>query len=152
VYKGPLKRRGGTASENGDLQIFLFDHALLMVKSKVVNKHEQLKVFRRVSSEWRCCSLALIVLFPPLYATLRFSSWNSQPPNLQPISQSHSNCSLSPHLKKTLRGPRGRVRVSSGAALMGQIWAQRHRPPPFYGRIRKRAGTSLRFLTWGKRG
>ncbi|KAG8747762.1 RHO1 GDP-GTP exchange protein 2, partial [Ceratobasidium sp. 428] len=47
VYKGPLKRRGGAANENGDLQIFLFDHALLMVKSKMVNKHEQLKVFRR---------------------------------------------------------------------------------------------------------
>ena len=49
MYKGPLKRRGGTTNENGDLQIFLFDHALLMVKSKMVNKHEQLKVFRRVS-------------------------------------------------------------------------------------------------------
>ncbi|CUA74621.1 Rho1 guanine nucleotide exchange factor 1 [Schizosaccharomyces pombe 972h-] [Rhizoctonia solani] len=47
VYKGPLKRRGGTANENGDLQIFLFDHALLIVKSKMVNKHEQLKVFKR---------------------------------------------------------------------------------------------------------
>ncbi|CAE6403655.1 unnamed protein product [Rhizoctonia solani] len=47
VYKGPLKRRGGAASENGDLQVFLFDHALLMVKSKVVNKHEQLKVYKR---------------------------------------------------------------------------------------------------------
>ncbi|CAE6461849.1 unnamed protein product [Rhizoctonia solani] len=47
VYKGPLKRRGGAANENGDLQIFLFDHALLIVKSKMVNKHEQLKVFKR---------------------------------------------------------------------------------------------------------
>ncbi|KAJ1306998.1 hypothetical protein OPQ81_007978 [Rhizoctonia solani] len=47
VYKGPLKRRGGTAGENGDLQIFLFDHALLIVKSKMVNKHEQLKVYKR---------------------------------------------------------------------------------------------------------
>ncbi|QRV74343.1 Rho guanine nucleotide exchange factor [Ceratobasidium sp. AG-Ba] len=47
VYKGPLKRRGGAANENGDVQVFLFDHALLMVKSKMVNKHEQLKVFRR---------------------------------------------------------------------------------------------------------
>jgi hypothetical protein len=50
VYKGPLKRRGGSASENGDLQVFLFDHALLMVKSKVVNKHEHLKVYKRVSN------------------------------------------------------------------------------------------------------
>ncbi|CAE7134454.1 unnamed protein product [Rhizoctonia solani] len=47
VYKGALKRRGGTANENGDLQVFLFDHALLIVKSKMVSKHEQLKVFKR---------------------------------------------------------------------------------------------------------
>ncbi|KAG8713192.1 RHO1 GDP-GTP exchange protein 2 [Ceratobasidium sp. 395] len=47
VYKGLLNRRGRAADENGDLQVFLFDHALLMVRSKVVDKHEQLKVFRR---------------------------------------------------------------------------------------------------------
>ncbi|KDQ19199.1 hypothetical protein BOTBODRAFT_171136 [Botryobasidium botryosum FD-172 SS1] len=45
VYKGMLKRRGGNQNENGDLQIFLFDHALLMVKAK--NKQEQYKVFRK---------------------------------------------------------------------------------------------------------
>ncbi|KAG8740547.1 RHO1 GDP-GTP exchange protein 2 [Ceratobasidium sp. 414] len=47
VCKGPLKRWGGAANENGDLQIFLFDHALLMAESRVVDEHEQLKVFRR---------------------------------------------------------------------------------------------------------
>lgn len=45
IYKGPMKRRGGTGAESGDLQLFLFDHALLMVKQKT--KHEQLKVIRR---------------------------------------------------------------------------------------------------------
>ncbi len=49
VYKGPLKHRGGAQGENADLQVFLFDHALLMVKPKLVNKHEQYKVYRKVS-------------------------------------------------------------------------------------------------------
>ena len=47
VYKGSLKKRGGTQSDSGDLQVFLFDHALLMVKQK--SKHEQHKVYRRVN-------------------------------------------------------------------------------------------------------
>ncbi|KAL5531399.1 hypothetical protein ACEPAG_4276 [Sanghuangporus baumii] len=46
IYKGTLKRRGGQG-DNGDLQIFLFDHALLMVKQKDKNKHEMHKVYRR---------------------------------------------------------------------------------------------------------
>ncbi|TDL23883.1 CNH-domain-containing protein [Rickenella mellea] len=46
VYKGNLKRRGGGGQgDSGDLQLFLFDHALLMVKQKA--KHEQYKVYRR---------------------------------------------------------------------------------------------------------
>ena len=49
VYKGPLKCRGGPNAENADLLVFLFDHALLMVKPKWVNKHEQYKVYRKVS-------------------------------------------------------------------------------------------------------
>ncbi|KIJ55760.1 hypothetical protein M422DRAFT_220565 [Sphaerobolus stellatus SS14] len=43
LYKGTLRRRG--QSDNADLQVFLFDHALLMVKQK--GKHEQHKVYRR---------------------------------------------------------------------------------------------------------
>jgi hypothetical protein len=46
VYKGNLSRRGGPASENGNLLVFLFDHALLMVKPKA--KYDQYKVFRKV--------------------------------------------------------------------------------------------------------
>lgn len=45
VYKGSLNRRGG-AGDKEELQVFLFDHALLMVKQKT--KGEQYKVFRRV--------------------------------------------------------------------------------------------------------
>jgi hypothetical protein len=46
VYKGLLKRRGNVQNDSGDLQVFLFDHAVLMVKQKT--KHEQYKVYRRV--------------------------------------------------------------------------------------------------------
>ncbi|GAC92885.1 hypothetical protein PHSY_000443 [Pseudozyma hubeiensis SY62] len=47
VFKGPLKKRGGTQSESAELQVFLFDHALLMCKPKTVNKHELYKVYRK---------------------------------------------------------------------------------------------------------
>ena len=46
VYKGALSKKGGGAGQDaGDLQLYLFDHALLMVKQK--SKHEQYKVYRR---------------------------------------------------------------------------------------------------------
>jgi RHO1 GDP-GTP exchange protein 1/2 len=51
VYKGALNKRGGIQGDAGDLQVYLFDHALLMVKQK--SKHEQFKVYRRVSLP--CC-------------------------------------------------------------------------------------------------
>ncbi|KAN0141547.1 hypothetical protein V8E53_000009 [Lactarius tabidus] len=45
VYKGPLKRRGSSQSDSGELLVFLLDHALLMVKQK--SKADQFKVYRR---------------------------------------------------------------------------------------------------------
>ena len=48
IFKGPLKKRGGTQSESAELQVFLFDHAILMVKQK--SKNEQYKVYRKVRS------------------------------------------------------------------------------------------------------
>ncbi|CAG8539869.1 16968_t:CDS:10, partial [Racocetra fulgida] len=42
IFKGSLKR----SNESSDLQVFLFDHALLMVKVKIVNKVEQYKIYR----------------------------------------------------------------------------------------------------------
>ena len=47
IYKGALKKRGNAQGDSGDLMVFLFDHALLMVKPK--SKVEQYKVYRRVS-------------------------------------------------------------------------------------------------------
>jgi len=46
IYKGTLNKRGGGQGDSGDLMVFLFDHALLMVKPKT--KVEQYKVHRRV--------------------------------------------------------------------------------------------------------
>ncbi|KAI0664258.1 CNH domain-containing protein [Cubamyces menziesii] len=45
IYKGALKKRGGSQGDGGELMVFLFDHALLMVKPK--SKVEQYKVYRR---------------------------------------------------------------------------------------------------------
>ncbi|KAL2312867.1 RhoGEF for Rho1 [Schizosaccharomyces pombe] len=50
IFKGPLKKRsaGSTSSESAsDVTLFLFDHALLIVKPKTINKRELLKVFQR---------------------------------------------------------------------------------------------------------
>ncbi|KAH9913549.1 CNH-domain-containing protein [Epithele typhae] len=45
IYKGALKKRGGGQGDSGELMVFLFDHAFLMVKPK--SKIEQYKVYRR---------------------------------------------------------------------------------------------------------
>ncbi len=42
VYKGPLNKR------DGEIQVYLFDHALLFTKSVKTKQHEQVKVYRRV--------------------------------------------------------------------------------------------------------
>ncbi|EGG07244.1 uncharacterized protein MELLADRAFT_48159 [Melampsora larici-populina 98AG31] len=47
IFKGQLKKRGGGGSDSAELQVYLFDHALLMVKPKYSHKTEQLKVYRK---------------------------------------------------------------------------------------------------------
>ena len=48
VFKGSLKKRGGAPpSESAELQMFLFDHAIMLVKPKIVHKHEVFKVYRK---------------------------------------------------------------------------------------------------------
>jgi RHO1 GDP-GTP exchange protein 1/2 len=59
IYKGPLKRRGGTQGDSGELVVFLLDHALLMVKQK--NKAEQYKVYRQVRFASRPDSLIVMI-------------------------------------------------------------------------------------------
>ena len=45
LFKGGLKKSPTDAS---DVQCFLFDHAILLVRAKVVNKREELKVYKKV--------------------------------------------------------------------------------------------------------
>ncbi|KAF3917047.1 hypothetical protein ABW21_db0208163 [Orbilia brochopaga] len=46
IFKGSLKR-SPTDPGTGDIQAFLFDHAILLVKIKVINKRDQYKVYKR---------------------------------------------------------------------------------------------------------
>ncbi|KOS12758.1 cnh-domain-containing protein [Malassezia pachydermatis] len=46
VFKNALKKRG-TQSDSSEIQLYLFDHALLMVKVKIVHKAEVFRVYRR---------------------------------------------------------------------------------------------------------
>lgn len=55
LFRGVLKKRGGTQSESADLQVILFDHALLMVKQRNSNKLGELKVYRKVSQNLNVC-------------------------------------------------------------------------------------------------
>lgn len=45
LFKGTLKK--SPTDQNADIQAFLFDHALLFVKSKTTSKREELKVYKR---------------------------------------------------------------------------------------------------------
>ena len=56
LYKGSLARRAAASGSNADsdlLQLFLFDHLLVVVKIKVVNKRETYRIYRKVSTCFR---------------------------------------------------------------------------------------------------
>ncbi|KAI9815614.1 MAG: RHO1 GDP-GTP exchange protein 2 [Phylliscum demangeonii] len=44
VFKGALKK---SPTDHADVHVYLFDHAVLLVRVKVVNKREELKVYRK---------------------------------------------------------------------------------------------------------
>ena len=44
LYKGPLKK---SPTDSSEVSVYLFDHAVLLVRHKVVNKHDELKVYRK---------------------------------------------------------------------------------------------------------
>lgn len=46
IYKGALKK---SPTDPSDIQAYLFDHAMLLVRVKMVGKKEEVKVYRRVS-------------------------------------------------------------------------------------------------------
>lgn len=47
LYKGSLKK---SPTDPSDIQAYLFDHAVLLVRVKMVGKKEEVKVYRRVSA------------------------------------------------------------------------------------------------------
>lgn len=58
LFKGALARRAATNAantENDSLQLFLFDHMLVVVKIKVVNKRETYRIYRKVFSHKQMC-------------------------------------------------------------------------------------------------
>ena len=44
IYKGALKK---SPSDNSEIMVYLFDHAVLLAKQKITNKKEELRVYRR---------------------------------------------------------------------------------------------------------
>lgn len=46
IFKGPLKK---SPTDPSEIQAYLFDHAMLLVRVKTVGKKEEVKVYRRVS-------------------------------------------------------------------------------------------------------
>ena len=44
IYKGGLKK---SPTDTSEIMVYLFDHAVLLAKAKVVNKKEELRVYRR---------------------------------------------------------------------------------------------------------
>ena len=46
IFKGALRK--GSSQDGGEIQVFLFDHALLLVQVKLVNKREEYRVHRKV--------------------------------------------------------------------------------------------------------
>lgn len=46
--KGRMKRKGNSSSEASDLQVFLFDHYLVLAKIKYEDHLEKYKAYRRV--------------------------------------------------------------------------------------------------------
>ncbi|KAL4061872.1 CNH-domain-containing protein [Scleroderma citrinum] len=78
VYKGALNRRGTIQGDSGDLMVYLFDHALLMVKQK--SKHEQYKVYRR--------PIPLELLFVSIPDE---NPQTNRPPNRQPRTLTKKN-------------------------------------------------------------
>jgi hypothetical protein len=57
LFKGALKK---SPTDNSDIHAYLFDHAFLLVRVKIVNKREELKVHRKVGA-----SPSLSLLFSP---------------------------------------------------------------------------------------
>ncbi|KAI9317114.1 CNH domain-containing protein [Dichotomocladium elegans] len=68
IMKGPLKRKGSGPAESTDLQVYLLDHCLLIVKPKIVNNVERYKIYKKP------IPLALLAITLPDQQSRRASS------------------------------------------------------------------------------
>lgn len=50
LMQGRLKRKGNSSSDSSEMQVFLFDHYLVLSKTKMQNHLEHYKVSRKVSN------------------------------------------------------------------------------------------------------
>jgi hypothetical protein len=69
VYKSTLNKR------DGELQVYLFDHALLFAKQVKTKQHEQYKVYRRVSFH----TLSMFLVFPLIISSQYLWNFSSYP-------------------------------------------------------------------------
>ncbi|MCJ1287317.1 RHO1 GDP-GTP exchange protein 2 [Xylographa opegraphella] len=71
IFKGPLKKGPTDSSE---IMVFLFDHAVLLAKQRIVNKREELKVYRRPIPLELLVVLQMDEIIPKMGVTKRPSS------------------------------------------------------------------------------
>lgn len=55
ILKGPLKRKGTASESTSELQVYVLDHCLLVIKSKYFDNMEKFKLYKKViHSNQRC--------------------------------------------------------------------------------------------------
>ncbi|KAI7883435.1 Dbl homology domain-containing protein [Lichtheimia hyalospora FSU 10163] len=60
LMQGRLKRKGNSSSDSSEMQVFLFDHYLVLSKTKMQNHLEHYKVSRKVNNQYtQCCSFEI---------------------------------------------------------------------------------------------
>ena len=52
LMQGRLKRKGNSSSDSSEMQVFLFDHYLVLSKTKMQNHLEHYKVSRKVNNQY----------------------------------------------------------------------------------------------------
>lgn len=137
IFKGPLKKRGGTQSESAELQVFLFDHAILMVKQK--SKNEQYKVYRKVRGPLCLCPRLKSLTLLPLLCN------RTQPIPLELLVVAPVDDAA------TARGGvvRPRSLMARGSSNKS-IPASASQPPP--GADKNKQGFAITFIHLGRRG
>jgi len=92
IYKGTLNKR------DGELHVYLFDHALLFTKLVKTKQHEQFKVYRRVSV---------------LFYNIKLS-----PSHLLPLTPKYSRYPLNSSISLLLMTRTPRMVVATGLSVL----------------------------------